>query len=237
MKKHSAFFLILLMTIIAFPARSQKPDYKTNFKPAEFAGLIKENPSLPVIDVRTPEEFEKGHLDKALNYDWYGKNFDKQIASLGKNEPVLVYCKSGGRSSEAAAKMRSSGFEKVYELEGGFMKWRAAGLPEIANADPEAEGMTVEQFNALLNREKKVLVDFYAEWCGPCKKMKPYLEEISRDMAENVIVVRINVDENRSLCQQLKIEEIPVLQVYDKGIMTWNHAGFIDKKQVVARLK
>lgn len=231
------FIPVGLIFFCSFALNAQKADYKTNYDPAEFTLAIISNPQAPLIDVRTPEEFAKGHIDKALNYDWYGKNFDKQLSSLDKKTPVLVYCLSGGRSAAAAAKMRSEGFEKVYELDGGMMKWRAAGLSEISDAVDGSGGMSLDQFKKLLNPGKTVLVDFYADWCVPCKKMKPYLEEISRDMAHNVSVVRINVDENKELCNQLKIEAIPVLQIYKQGIMTWDHTGYIGKKQVVAQLK
>lgn len=237
MNKYLYFFLPVLLVLVSSVSYGQQTDYKNNYNPAEFAGLIRENPSFPVIDVRTPGEFSKGHLQNAVNFDWNGKNFEKQLASVNKEEPVLVYCLSGGRSSSAAASMRAMGFSRVYELEGGIMKWRAAGLPETAAAADIPEGMSMDRYNELVKQDKKVLVDFYADWCVPCKKMKPYLEEISRDMADEVVVLRINVDENRSLCQQLKIDEIPVLRIYQKGKMTWNNTGFIEKKEVVARLK
>lgn len=80
---------------------------------------MKELSNASILDVRTPSEFSKGHLINALNYDWNGNEFDKQIAPLDKSKPVFVYCLSGGRSSSAANKMRSSGFTQVYEMDGG----------------------------------------------------------------------------------------------------------------------
>ena len=88
---------------------------KTNLSAIEFADKIKELPNATIIDVRTPDEFSKGHLANANNYDWNGNEFDKQIALLDQSKPVFVYCLSGGRSSSAASKMRSEGFKTVYE--------------------------------------------------------------------------------------------------------------------------
>jgi len=232
------FLFVFIFIFWGFCSSAQVEGYKTNYTASEFDDAISKAPGVPVVDVRTPEEFTQGHLPNAVNYDWYGKNFEKQVATLDKKQPVFIYCLSGGRSAEASAKLRAEGFEKVYELSGGIMKWRSAGLPEQTDAGAGKDaGMTRNQFNELLNTEKTVLVDFYADWCAPCKKMKPYLEEISKDMADKVIVVRINADENKSLCKEMKIEEIPVLQIYRKGNLTWNHTGFIEKAKVVRQLK
>ena len=82
-----------------------------------------------------------------------------------------------------------------------------------------------------------MLVDFYADWCGPCKKMKPYLEEIASDMKDKVMVVRINADDNQGLCKELKIDALPVLQLYKNKTLSWNYSGFIGKDSVVIQLK
>lgn len=212
--------------------------YKTSLSATEFDSKIKELPSATILDVRTADEFSKGHLLKAVNYDWNGSEFDKQIASLDKSKPVFVYCLSGGRSSSAASKMRSAGFAQVYEMDGGMMKWRGANLPETtASKATAAAGMTKQQFEELLQSDKLVLIDFYAEWCAPCKKMKPYLDEISKEMADKVIVIRIDADENAALCKELNIDELPVLQIYKSKALTWTNTGFIDKAEVVKQLQ
>jgi len=210
---------------------------KTNLSAIEFAEKLKEMPSAAILDVRTPDEFSKGHLANALNYDWNGNEFDKQIATLDKSQPVLVYCLSGGRSSSAATKMRSEGFKTVYELDGGIMKWRGANLPETTDNTVTSNGMTKQQFDALLNSDKLVLIDFYADWCAPCKKMKPYLDEISKDMEDKVVIIRINADNNQALCKELKIDGLPVLQLYKNKTLTWTNTGFIDKAEVVKQLQ
>jgi thioredoxin len=211
---------------------------KTNLNATEFAEKMKALPDAPIIDVRTPEEFSKGHLINAKNVDWNGTSFDAQISKLDKTKPVLVYCLSGGRSGAAATKMREEGFTEVYEMEGGIMKWRGSNMPETTDMPKAATtGMTQADFTKLTNSNKIVLVDFYADWCGPCKKMKPYLEEISKDMADKVEVVRINSDDNQELCKLLNIDALPTLQVYKKNKMTWSNIGFIEKAEVVKQLK
>lgn len=129
------------------------------------------------------------------------------------------------------------GFKEVYELSGGIMKWRAANLPEATDiAATASTGMTKQQYEALLVSDKVVLIDFYAEWCAPCREMKPYLEEISKDMADKVVVIRINADDNKNLCKELGIDELPVLEVYKNKAQTWKHVGFASKADVLKQL-
>ncbi|MBD3749283.1 MAG: rhodanese-like domain-containing protein [Sphingobacteriales bacterium] len=124
-------FSITLMSILFLACTNgQTGSTKTNLSATEFAEKIKEFPNAVILDVRTPAEFSDGHLQNALNFDWYGNAFDQQIASLDKSKPVFVYCSVGGRSAEAANKMRQDGFKLVYEMDGGMMKWKEAKLPE-----------------------------------------------------------------------------------------------------------
>jgi thioredoxin len=97
--------------------------------------------------------------------------------------------------------------------------------------------MSKQQFDALLISDKLVLIDFYADWCAPCKKMKPYLEEISKDMADKVVVIRINADDNQALCKELKIDALPVLQLYKNKALIWVNSGFIEKEIILQQLK
>lgn len=230
-------FSILTILFSSSCSEPKAQNAKTELSAEEFSSRIKELPSVPIIDVRTPGEFSKGHLQNAKNIDWNGNSFEDGIAKLDKSKPVFVYCASGRRSSDAADHMRDKGFKEVYELEGGIMKWRSAGLPETTDNSIASEGMSRQQFDELLNNDKLVLVDFYAEWCPPCKKMKPYLDEISNDMADKVIVIRIDADDNRELCKELKIEGLPVLQLYKNKTLIWNNEGFIDKETVVKQIK
>ena len=231
------YLIITLVFLATFNSCTNGQTQSTNLPATEFAERIKVLSTAPIIDVRTPEEFSKGHLQNAKNIDWNGNDFDKQIAALDKSQPVFVYCLSGGRSSSAASKMRTDGFKEVYELNGGIMKWRAANLPETTNNTTTSTGMSKLQFVALLISDKLVLIDFYADWCAPCKKMKPYLDEISKDMVNKVVVIRINADDNQALCKELKIDALPVLQLYKNKALTWTNTGYIDKARVVKQLQ
>jgi thioredoxin len=228
---------ILALSLLFFINCSNGQNAKTNVDANAFNELVKASNQAQLIDVRTPEEFAKGHLINALNFDWNGNEFDKQVSSLNKEEAVFVYCLSGGRSSAAAAQLRQSGFKNVIELNGGIMKWRGANLPETTEATIQNTGMNVADFQKLTQSDKIVLIDFYADWCAPCKKMKPYLMEIQEELKASVVLIRINADDNQALCKSLKIDALPVLQVYKAGQLTWNQIGFVDKATVLKQLK
>jgi len=221
---------------MTFSSCSDGQDKKTNLTATEFAEKMKALPAANIVDVRTPEEYEKGHIVNAVNIDWNGDNFEQKISSLDKSKPVFVYCLSGGRSAMAAEAMRDKGFKQVFEMRGGFMKWRAANLPETTDTKTASTGIDKAQFDALLNTDKIVLVDFYADWCAPCKKMKPWLDEIASNKTETVTVIRINADDNAQLCRVLKIDALPYLQVYKNKKLTWSHSGDITKEQLSAQL-
>lgn len=121
-------------------------------------------------------------------------------------------------------------------MNGGIMKWRGANLPEVSVKTSSAKELTKSQFDDLLNSDKIVLIDFYADWCAPCKNMKPYLDEISLEMTEKVEVIRINADDNQSLCKEMNIDALPVLHVYKNKNLTWSNEGFINKAGVVEQL-
>ncbi len=203
----------------------------------EFSAEIKKQKSLQLIDVRTPEEFAKGHLENAVNIDWNETDFGKLIEKFNKDTAVFIYCLSGGRSAAAADYLRNNGFKKVIELDGGIMKWRGANLPETSMDSNQSKGMSLAEYEKLLVSEKLVLVDFYADWCGPCKKMKPFLEEIKNEYSQEVTIIRINADDNQALCKQLKIDALPVLSIYKNEQKKWHHLGFIDKVGLLAELK
>jgi thioredoxin len=237
MKKSILIILSVATMVFTSCTSGQTQNSSTNLSATEFAAKIKELPSSPIVDVRTPEEFSKGHLQNAKNYDWNGSDFQQQVSSLDKSQPVFVYCLSGGRSSSAASQMRADGFSQVYELNGGIMKWRGSNLPETTGAATVPTGMNRLQFEELLNSDKLVLIDFYADWCAPCKKMKPYLEEISKDMADKIVVIRVNADDNQQLCKELKIDALPVLQLYKNKAMTWTNSGYISKEDVLKQIQ
>lgn len=125
MKKH----LLQIACCILFTASCTQAQNNKNLSPAAFSQSTEGKTNITLLDVRTPEEYNNGHLKNALNIDWSGDTFETQVAELDKKSPVYVYCHSGRRSALAAKKMRDLGFT-VYELNGGIVAWDEAKLPK-----------------------------------------------------------------------------------------------------------
>ncbi len=88
-----------------------------------FAEHIKDE-NVQLIDVRTKKEFEEGHIKGANHHHVYDKDFKERLGYLDKEKPVYLYCKSGGRSEEAALELKEMGFKKIYDLKRGISAWK-----------------------------------------------------------------------------------------------------------------
>jgi rhodanese-related sulfurtransferase len=89
-----------------------------------FKSFLSENKgNVQLIDVRTPDEYAAGTIEGAKNMDFYGENFQADLESLDKEQPVMIFCKSGGRSGQTLEMMKEMGFSTVLELEGGYSGW------------------------------------------------------------------------------------------------------------------
>lgn len=121
MKK--SLFVLLLMLCSVLLAQAQKV-----VSPAEFEKLLT-NKEAQLIDVRTPYEYNEGHIKGAKNLNLFDDDFEKQLLKLNKSKPVLVYCEVGGRSGEAREMLVKAGFTEVYDLRGGIRAWKKEQKP------------------------------------------------------------------------------------------------------------
>ena len=95
-----------------------------NLNADEFAKAMEVSPNAVILDVRTPMEFQQGHLKGALLLDFYSRTIQADIDALDKSKEYLIYCRSGARSASACNYMSQSGFTKVTNMMGGIMTWR-----------------------------------------------------------------------------------------------------------------
>lgn len=95
--------------------------------PDDFEKMLQGDKSVQLVDVRTAGEYRDGHIEAALNRDYYADDFAAQLSKLDKNKPVMVYCAAGSRSSSAAEQLKKMGFKNVYDLDGGMTAWRESG--------------------------------------------------------------------------------------------------------------
>ena len=93
----------------------------------------KNNSNFVIIDVRTPEEYESGHIENAINIDFYSDNFKDELKKLDKNKNYLVYCRSGNRSGSSLEIMEELGFKEAYHISGGISEWKSEGFPIVVD--------------------------------------------------------------------------------------------------------
>lgn len=199
-----------------------------------FEQKINTEKNIQLIDVRTPDEYVQGFIAKAQNIDWNDNNFEIEVAKLDKTKPTYIYCLAGGRSASAASKLSNLGFTQVYELKGGMNAWRNASKPVVNTTDNNDLkhanlGLSVIDFDRQIASTPFILVDVYAPWCGPCKKMAPYLAEIAMEKKEKLTFLKINADESQELVKHLNVEELPTIILYKNGKRVYTNIGLITK--------
>ena len=127
MKKMS-LYTAMLFCVFLFNCKAQNDDFVTEVTPEELSVILKEQKGIKIIDVRTPKEFNTGHILGAENINLFDENFSKSIATLNPKEPLIIYCKSGRRSKKSRAVFKELGFLTVYDLEGGVLNWKSEGF-------------------------------------------------------------------------------------------------------------
>ena len=95
----------------------------------------------------------------------------------------------------------------------------------------------MENFNELIHSEKPVLVDFYAEWCGPCQMMKPRILDGAERIGEDAKVVQIDVDKEKEIAERFRIQSVPTLIIFKKGKQLWRQTGVISTHALVLMLR
>lgn len=90
----------------------------------------------------------------------------------------------------------------------------------------------MEKFEELIHSPVPVLVDFFAEWCGPCKAMKPVLEEVKKIVGDKARIVKIDIDQHEELTTQHKIQTVPTFILFKNGEAVWRHSGVIHSSEL-----
>jgi rhodanese-related sulfurtransferase len=191
--------------------------------------------SVQLLDVRTAGEYKNGHLKNALQADWTNTaQFADRIQYLDKNRPVLVYCASGGRSAAAAQYLKAKGFTSVQNLEGGLTAWKMEGRAMEAAASTTQ--MSLAQYKSLTTSSSLVLIDFGAEWCPPCKKMEPVLQQLQKDLSAKFSLVKVDGGQDIDVMKAQKVEALPVFIVYKQGKEIWRKQGVVELDELKAAL-
>lgn len=227
------FSIIGFLFFVHFAFAQSKDKYLLSIN--DFEAKLQDNIGVAqLIDVRTPEEYMRGHLKRAINLNFNDDNFEDIVKTkLDKNRPVFVYCFSGRRSNDATTFLRDLGYKEVYDMAGGFAKWTSSSKPYVSDnttTQPIA-AFTIENLDRVVKSNSLVLIDFYAEWCKPCKKMTPILNKIA-DQNKNIKLLKIDAEKSDNIASVFKVEEIPTYVIIKNGRQVWRGVGEMDEAEL-----
>lgn len=92
-------------------------------------------------------------------------------------------------------------------------------------------------FKDIVASEKPVLIDFYADWCGPCKTLAPIIQDVKRQLGDRAQVIKIDVDRNPQLASSLQIQGVPTLMIYQNGQMKWRQSGVVPANRIIQEVE
>ena len=95
----------------------------------------------------------------------------------------------------------------------------------------------MSKFSEMINQDKPVLIDFYAEWCGPCKMMSPILKDVKDTLGEDVAIIKIDVDKNQALAAKYQVRGVPTLLLFKQGKQLWRQSGVVQKEDLLNVIK
>lgn len=92
-------------------------------------------------------------------------------------------------------------------------------------------------FNNIIHSETPVLVDFHANWCGPCKMLAPILKDVKSELGERIKIIKIDVDKNQSLASKYQVKGVPTMLIFKNGQQVWRQSGVLQKNQIVKAIE
>lgn len=95
----------------------------------------------------------------------------------------------------------------------------------------------MSKFSDLINQDTPVLVDFFAEWCGPCKTLAPILKQVKENLGDGVSIIKIDVDKNQAIAAKYQVRGVPTMLLFKNGKQVWRQSGVLSKDDIINIIK
>lgn len=228
-------FLVFIFSLFQLASFAQTYN---NVSATDFKALIEKKNGI-IADIRTPGEFERGHIAGATLYNSQDPNIGNLLLAIPKNKPVYLYCYSGARSRQIATFLANNGYTQVYNLQRGLIDWNGMGYslatPTTATTNtPQPHAYSSQAHSKLLAKQSLVFVDYYAPWCAPCKHMMPMIDELATQYKGKILIEKVNTDASKEVMQQLAIKGVPYLVLYKDGKPVYTQYGLVSKEVLQA---
>ncbi len=229
MKTLFNFFILFCIVSCQTNAQNSVVDAATFAK-----GLTQNN--IQILDVRTMDEYNNGHIKNALQANWNDtEEFAKRTVHLDKTKPVYLYCQAGSRSAKANSYLQQQGYKNIVELKGGMIAWKQAN--QVIEGANTAAQMTVADYKKLIADSTKIyLVDFGAVWCPPCVQQKPIIEALQKEYPNKFVFIPVDAGLHINVNTAMGVSTFPTLFVYKKGKQTMRFEGLTPKEMLVKEL-
>jgi thioredoxin 1 len=201
----------------------------------EFQRNLKDESEILVLDFQSEHNFKRGHIKKSKNIPFDSEKFESEINRIAKlDDKIFFYCTTDEENIIALQYLKEIGYQQIKYLKGGFVTWQSKSKPyssSIRNLKPYTN-LNYDNLKAILTQNEFIFVDFYADWCKPCKKMNPILKEIGENDPE-IKIIKVNADESSELINHYGVEEIPTYLFFKNRTQVWRYTGEISKNELV----
>ena len=210
-----------------------------NVDAVKFKEIVAQGDTI-LLDVRTPQEYSRGHIQGSTSINIADPQFVSKVGLMQKDKTILIYCLTGSRSSVAANYMTRMGFKKIINLQQGIMDWNRQGYAIEQSSNTVASNSTAyteQTFSKLLSDNKLVLVDFHAVWCAPCKAMNPVIDKVSADFKGKARVEKVDVEANKVITTAYQVQTVPGFVLFKEVKKVWSHSGIISYNDLSVVIK